>query len=226
MSVANDTLRPEFTGITVQVNKDGVVFYSTDNVSMTRYELEGKFVSRKTLTAVIPGVACEQMLKLRSEGAKIALGERVGILSSGKVTLVTKMLPAQVELMESVFKKHVEQSTFCPLPIELGREIAKASVLLGREQVKECVLSFTKGKVGISASGILGSMQTSVAMPKSPAVNGLVGASPEILARILPHADMIAVNDQASLVFNKGGMTHIVSCAAGIKKEELGGVQV
>lgn len=219
MSVGADSLRPEFTGITVQVNKDGVVFYSSDNVSATRYKPEGKFVSRKTLSAVIPGIACEQMLKLRSDGAKISLGERVGTLEVGTVTLVTKLLPAKAEQFESIFKKHVEPSTFCPLPVELGREIAKAVVLLGREQVKKCVLTFAKGKAAVSASGILGSMNTTVVMPKD--LNGFVSMSPELIARILPHADTIAVNDQASLVFEKGGMTHIIAAAAGIKADQI-----
>ena len=226
MSVGTDTLRPEFSGITVQVNKDSVVFYSTDNVSATRFKPEGKFLSRKTMTTVIPGIACEQMLKLRGPDTKIALGERAGVMSAGQVTLVTKLLPAVVGQFEGIFAKHVEPSTFCPLPVELGREIAKAVVLLGKESVKRCVLNFGRGEATVSASGVLGSMKTTVPMPKNQPVNGLVIMSPELIARILPYADTIAVNDQSSLVFQKGGMTHIISSSAVSSKPPTKGNKV
>lgn len=215
MSVSPDALAPEFAGVTFNYggNPGTLTLYSSDNKSATRYWPDKKLLSRKPFSVVIPEVACSQMLKLRDEKSEIMLGEKVGTITAPtrSATLITKLLPAKADQFHKIFAQHAEGKDYFKLPLELGREIAKASVLVGRESVKNCDLIFEKGKIVVSAGGVLGTMRTTIDI-ENKKVAGMVSMPPEMISRILPHAESIAVNDGASFIFIHGNtLTHIIS---------------
>ena len=90
-------------------------------------------------------------------------------------------------------------------------EIAKAKVVLGFDQVKECFVEFAKNKVLIAATGTLGKVDAS--LPAKGSGSGIVNVSPEIVARALPLVKQIAINNARSLILYGDGLTHIISSA-------------
>lgn len=212
LSVGKDSLRPHFTGVTIDITKDGIMLYSSDNNTATRYNaLQGP--GKKAFSAVIPALACEQMLKLRQKDAMIEFGTKVATMETQQATLVTKLLPSKVEQFTKIFDEHAEGKVFFPVPPTLIQEITKADVLLGREAIKECTITFTEGLCTVIAAGILGSMLTEIKIAEK-LKQATVCVSPEHLLRILPHAQMMGVTHTRSLVFVGGGMVHIVSSRA------------
>ena len=214
ISVSADSLKPEFAGVTLNVNKTGAVLYSSDNITASRYVLEKK-IGRKTVSVVIPTAACQHLIKLfsvcGSEGAKLLVGDGFAIATFAGATLVTKLLTANAESFAKIFSEHTDSTKLFDLPEGLGMEIAKARVVLGRDQVKECFIEFAKGKVSITATGTLGKVDAS--LPAKGSGSGMVNVSPESVARALSLTKQIAVNDARSLILYGGPLTHIISSA-------------
>lgn len=219
ISVSNDSLKPEFAGITVQVEKSATTFFSSDNLTAARYRLDAKFITRKNLATVLPAQACEQLLKLCStfqqQDAALAVGEKVAIATFNGATLITRLLPAKPDIFASVFGQHADEATFFVLPEGLGREIAKAVVLTVKEQVKECYINAGSGSVKIDAGSSLGNMEST--MPVDKKLVGGVNIDPMLISRALPYLSKWAINDGRSLTFSNGPYTYIISSA---KKRE------
>ncbi len=215
ISVSADSLKPEFAGVTLNVDKTGVVLYSSDNVTASRYVMEKK-IGRKSVSVVIPSAACQHLIKLFSvcgvDGAKLSVGDGFAIASFAGATLVTKLLVANTESFAKIFSEHTGGDTKqFDLPAGMGMEIAKAKVVLSRDQVKECFIEFAKGRVSLNATGTLGKVNVSLVAKGSG--TGTVNVSPEIVARVLPITTQIAVNDARSLILYGGALTHIISSA-------------
>lgn len=209
ISVGADALKPEFAGVTLRANKDGTVLYSSDNVTASRYNV-GKFIGRTSVATVLPADACTQFLKLRGTGSKISIGEKAATMEFEGGMVVTKLLQAKAEQFDEVFQSRTNGVSLFITPPELARELAKASVLLSKESVKDCTITIAKGKATISASGVLGSMKTTISVA-DPKASGTVLLPPASVARILPHTDQMGIQDGRSLVFAGGGLTHIIS---------------
>lgn len=214
ISVSTDSLKPEFAGITLDVNKTGAMLYSSDNITASRYVLEKK-IGRKTVSVVIPTAACQHLIKLFSvcgaEDAKLSVGDGFATATFCGATLITKLLTANAESFNKIFSEHTNNTKLFDLPEGLGMEIAKAKVVLNRDQVKECFIEFAKNKVSINATGTLGKINTSLAAKGSG--SGTVNVSPESVARVLHLTKQIAVNDARSLILYGGPLIHIISSA-------------
>lgn len=223
LCVSVDNVRQEFNGVTLRISPQQIAFYSSDNKSAMRVIPSGKFMSRKSASVVIPTIACEQMLKLRKDGARFSIGEKFGTFEIDGVTLFTKLLPANTDVFDSVFQSHAAVPATAAIPAELARELSKAEVLLGREAVKYCTLRFAPASVSIEAAGVLGSMNAVIAGDKTwnAQMKGAVITEPAIILRVLKHAKFIAVNDNASLCFENGaGFTYIASSKGYYKPNE------
>lgn len=218
LSVGEDSLRPEYNGIALRTGKDGMVLYSTDNVTATRAQPAGmKIISRKAVVAVLPKEACVQILKLFKQGSKpqMHLGEKVAIIEFGgepAVTLVAKLLGEPSAKLAEVFDEHTAGATPWPVPEGLEREIAKAQVLTSRDPLKECVIVVEEGQMEVSVQATLGKMNSTLPITDKKAA-GEVRVNPDHVARILPHVSHLHINDGRSLVFSKNGLTHLVSSA-------------
>jgi hypothetical protein len=220
MSVGTDSLKPEFAGVTVIFSKGQAVFFSTNNETASRYIATDKVMGRKDVSFVLPAAACEQILKLQG-----AIGEGTMVVGNGAVmityndkdgklvaTMVSKLVEATADFA-TVLARHLSAPASSTPPL-LFMELKKAAVLLGRESSKRCTMSFDKGKITVRASGMLGSMDTDVAYPDKK-VTGAVEVDPEIVLRVLPYTDHLAVNNGESLVFTGGGYTIVVAAEGG-----------
>lgn len=223
LSVGKDSLQPEFMGATVAVVDGSLVFYSSDNASATRY-VPQKFVTlARDFAAVLPEESISKLLRLcsslgRGDAVTLALSARGAVVQFGGapgVTWFSKVLQAKPEIYVKVFEGHAVGATVCELPPELAAEVMKASVLLSRESVKQCVLNFGGGRITVEANGTLGSMSTTV--PCDGELTGAVCVVPEDLVRVLPYSSQIAVNNERSLLLSGGGFTHILSSRVGWK---------
>lgn len=211
LSVSDDSIKPEYSGVTLKVDPDGIVFFSTDNSTASRYKSGSKLIGRKTISVVFPQQACQHLLKLLSvcgyEDASIEIGEQCAIASFQGAILVTKVFAANPESFEKVFEQHADNSDFVSLPDGIGREMQKAQIILARDNVKECKLEFDGNSVTVSATGIMGSLKSKL---KSKGVGNVI-VKPDLLLRVLPYAEAMAVNDDKSLVFKNNCLTYIIS---------------
>ena len=224
VSVAADSLRPEYNGVTLRITKTGVQLFSTDNVSATRVELKGKLAGRKEAALVLPKLAAELLLKLFSkEGTpRIRVTEKIAIVEFGgepSVTLITKLLGTPSGKFDKVFADH-EPKVLCELPEGIESEIEKALVLTARDSPRECFLMATVGELVVSAGSVksLGKMKSSLKLAEKKLI-GAANVNPEYVKRALPFADKFALNDERSLVFvdEAIGLTHIIAVVSTAK---------
>lgn len=222
ISVGSDSVKPEFSGITVQVAGGKLELFSTDNRTASRFTFSGKIVGRKTVAVVVPEQTCGLIGKLaaacgaQDDGTygKLAIGEKAAILTFAGATVVSKMLPAKPEVFAAVFGKHAEDTDLSTIPEEVKREITKAAVLLGKEQVKDAHLTFSKGRVEVAATGSLGAMHTTVTSANKTAAK--VCVDPTLVLRMFPMTDMWGANNEESLVMASGDQfVHIIAAVAG-----------
>ena len=215
ISVAEDSLRPEFNGVTLRIGKGGTVLFSTDNSTLTRAEPKGvKVPSRKEAALVLPKVAADLILKLLpADGtAKLHIGEKLAIVEFGgnpEVTLITKLLGTPSTKLDDVFKQHAGGES-CALPEGLDAEIAKARVLTSRDSLKECTLVAEKGTLTVSVDATLGKMK-SVLKLADKKLDGQVCVNPDFVARVLPFVSMMQLNTDRSLVLSAEGLSHIIA---------------
>ncbi len=215
ISVAEDSLRPEFNGVTLRIGKGGTVLFSTDNSTLTRAEPKGaKVPPRKESALVLPKVAADLILKLLpADGAvKMHIGEKLAIVEFGgkpEVTLITKLLGTPSTKLDDVFKKHAGGEA-CALPEGLAAEIAKARVLTSHDSLKECTLVAEKGTLTVSVDATLGKMK-SVLKLADKKLEGQVCVNPDFVARVLPYVSMMQLNTDRSLVLSAEGLNHIIA---------------
>lgn len=218
ISVADDSLRPEFNGVTLKIGKGGTVLFSTDNQTLTRAEPKGtKVPSRKEAALVLPKMAAELLLKLLAvDGqAKAHIGEKLAIIEiagTPEVTLITKLLGTPSNKLDDVFKQHVgaDVGASCALPEGLDAEITKARVLTSRDALKECTLVAEKGTLTVSVNATLGKMR-SVLKLADKKLDGRVCVNPDFVARVLLHVSHMQINSDRSLVLSAEGLSHIIS---------------
>lgn len=217
ISVADDSLRPEFNGVTLRIGKGGTILFSTDNNTATRMEpRDAKVLARKEAAVVLPRSAADLILKLFPKEGKpvMHVGERIAVVEFGGelgVMLVTKLLGHASNTLDSIFAQHCNGATISPLPEGLPIEIEKARVLTSRNALKECLLSASGKKLVISVDAALGKMRTE--LPLASPMKGEVVVNPDFVARILPHVTGLDINDNRSVVFFGEGLAHIVSAA-------------
>lgn len=228
-SVGSDTLRPEFAGVTFVLRKGKAQFMSTDNETAARYQIAETVAGRKEISVVIPAPACEQLLRLQKAigGGTIAFTDKNMSVSYEVETaliavLVSKVFAARVDLLESIFTKHADGTSLaaCPIPPLLIRELKKASIVLAREPSKACQISVTGGAWAIQATGTLGAMHGHVVGDKN--TTGFVVVNPDTLMQMLGYTDTVLINNNESIVLDKGGYTgviaHMVAAAAAFSK--------
>lgn len=214
ISASPDNLVPEFSGVTVHANKTGVFLYSSDNVSASLAVLPA--IKGAACSVVFPEQACQQLVKLsaacKTKGAELAIGDTSAVCTFKGATLVTKLLPANVSKYETVFKTHIADIHPTQFPAGLTQELGLAEVLLAKEQVKHCRLTFDGKTVAVAAISSLGSV---LAKLPAPGLTGTVMLDPKLLSRVLEYVGTIAVNDRRSLVLQgEGGtFTHLISSA-------------
>lgn len=219
LSVAEDSMRPEYNGVTLRIGKTGTMLYSTDNVTATRVAPpSAKVPARKETAVVLPKAAADLILKLFGDGMKpkMTIGEKIALVDFGgepNVLLMTKLLGQPSMKLADVFDAHAGQGKWCARPEGLVDEIEKSRVLSARDALKECVLIAKDGKLIVKTDATLGSQHAELEIADKKMIVS-VGVNPELVARILPHVGSFHINDNASLVFGGGvGMstTHIIS---------------
>lgn len=227
ISVGEDSLKPEFAGVTVDYGRGKLTFYSSDNKTASRYEPAGKFISRKAVSTSLPVQACSLLLKLAAtvDNAEeltmtLAIGEKAAVATIPGVTLISRLLAADVEMFAGMFKTHTTAVTgTMPLPEGLDKEIAKAAVVCGRDAVRECFFTFAGGKVAVEAQGSLGHLSASFKIANAKfAAEACV--DPLLFQRILPMVDHWSCNDGRSLVFAGGSFVHVLSSANTGRREK------
>ena len=210
LSVSNDALSPEFSGVTFHTKKDGMTFYSSDNETASRFTPSAKVIGRTALAVVVPQQTCQHLSKLYTagaEGQQLSLNADLAIGVFPAAGLVSKLLPAQPDMFERVFSGHCDGAVQVPIPPGFVREITKAQIVTAKDQVKVCQLVFKDGTLTVVAVGMLGNTRGTLPC----AGEGAVAMPPDKLLRALPFVDKFAVNDGKSLVLSGNGFTHIIS---------------
>jgi DNA polymerase III sliding clamp (beta) subunit (PCNA family) len=219
LSVGVDSVKPEFAGVTVDVQKSGITLYSTDNRSATRVTVGGKFLSRTGATAVLPAQACELLLKLApqagKEGAQLALLGPAAVVTFGDVTLVTRAVSGDeaAKHYETVFAEHTTKGVLVDLPEDFNFAIHKACVVTQSDAVRECAILTDGDQLVIHAQGAVGKFREALKLPKKfgPVE---VRVDPVLAQRALPYARQARFNHGRSLVLLHADITHVISSGA------------
>lgn len=220
MSVTDDSMRPEYNGVTVRIGKTGTVLFSSDNITATRVSPPAaKVPARKEAALVLPRMACDLILKLFQDGAKpkMSIGEKVALVEFGgepNVMLMTKLLGQPSMKLAQVFEEHAgAQVSWCGLPAGFAEAIEKARVLNSRDAVKECALIAHKGKLIVETAATLGTLHEELPITNAK-LNVSVNVNPDFVARMLPFVGAFFINDNSSLVLGGGpdmSVGHIIA---------------
>ena len=216
-SIAQDSIKEEFNGVTFDIEKGEITLYSSNNRTASRYVVDGK-VKKLTTAFVLPTPAAEQVLRLRQQlpNATISLGiaasTSVVTFDSGEndpmVVMISKLTEAKAPFRK-IFSANASDVESFDNPPQLSLELKKASVVLGKEVIKDCILEFAKGKIKISAKGQLGQMETSIPCASKTA-SGAANIEPQAIVRALTVSDQMTLG-AGSLVFTKGSYTYVVA---------------
>lgn len=216
-------LNPAFAGVTV-VNNDagGITLYATNNETAVRCEvLPGECETKEDVEVVLPVRACVQLLKLAGKDTLLEIGDGIALCEFPDGALFTKLLPADVAMFESVFDKSFDSiaDNLEEIPKGMGREVAKAAVVLGKEKEKYCTIGFAKDGMQVNAAGVLGRMETVLKMKCGHVARVLVMVDP--ILKVLPHVTHFFANDGESIVFAnpETGLVQMI-CSRPMQKEQ------
>lgn len=200
LTMGEDSLKPEFAGITFAAEKGSIAFFSSNNASATRVEMKTLARTSKG-AAVLPHQTCALLFKLAQalglKDTKISVGESgFSAEFEGGTTLISKMLPAKPEMFVGMFER-IEPKSFKPIPPTLRQEIAKACVL--SQGFAETRLAASARKMAtISSSGTFGSASGEIESP--PGLERAIVFDSKRLAPSLPLSSEWAIGGNFTLV--------------------------
>lgn len=224
-TVGRDPRRPEFVGITLALGKKECCMYSTDNVTFSKYTLEGlKGIAPTTL--VLPKSTADQVLALAKLCAKDVAIEMACTKEHALFTIpaaqgtttginvVSKLLEYKNTDFEKVIREVVPTEGFVEIPPDLRAVVQRACVLLNKSVEKDMQIGVKKGALVTHTKTEFG--EAGGALPlkqKIPDVQVTVNA--EMLARALACEAVkeIAVGDRA-VAFRGDSYLHMISTRA------------
>lgn len=203
--VSKDPRKIEFTGVTMQLG-EGAIFYSSDNLSITKFETKEK-VGKKQLTVLVPKSVCDQIstvvsaLEAEIEKVTVSITKDFIIVqfeeTTPGVTIIGKLLTAQPAQFEKIIESCKTNHPKFPIPEAFGKAVAKVALVISKEVQKDCVITTNGEEFTVSGKGGLGQAETKfdtghIRLPEITTV-----CSPEHLTQVLGDATHLIVDEKA-----------------------------
>lgn len=214
VTVGRDPRRPEFIGITIMHGRGpGALFYSTDNISLSRYTVgEPKNINAR---AVLPKPAVEQALnlaKLTEEAPSLGMSGTTAIFSfatTPPIFVIARLMEFKGTDFEAVISQHSEGYAGFDVPADLERVIERNCVILNKSAEKNTTLSVNDKTLSINTETALGKAGTNLAISaKVPQAKVVVNA--EMLRRVLSLATEMGVTER-SICLRSDSFVHVIS---------------
>lgn len=207
ITVGQDALRPEFTGVTVQLSKSSMVFFSSDNATISRYEVPA--LGRKTASAIFPKSTAQQALDLRAAVVKedqkkqpeLKLGDKyleIEFNSAPGVFIYSKLLSVEAADFQKVLDMHLKGLALFDIPAEFAAVVKRAELVLGKDLDQCCELATTKTGLTVKAQGQLGEIDEQ--MKASAGVVRHTTVNPAHISRVLSYCNKMGISEKGALV--------------------------
>ena len=220
--VSNDDKRPAAMGVTLDVlPKKGAVLYSTDSLTISRYEAGDDIELPGDAPVILPTFFCEQLVKLAdaNKDEKIVVflhpGALVATVGDERASLMSR-IPVDLEPMDfervmtrmcdvGKLKEHLEE-----LPPEFDAALSRALLVLSQEATKSTKVTVGDGVLHLRSEGAGGVSEDRLVMGSSTDENFLV--DPSLLARAAPHCKHAAFFERVAVMSShEGRFVHMIA---------------
>lgn len=226
-TVGSDSLRPETTGVTLQIKNNEINLYSTDNKTATHIVLPtrvGGLTINKAI--IIPPQACEliaRVYKDHSSGLKwasLVLSEKhisVHIHGATDLAMTVKLIEAKPMDFEDVFEKHVESvETFVQIPQELKTVLERALSVQSSELQKIIQFKVRGSTLNYNAKGPYGELNGQLELVEA-AGDIDIKLDVILLLRMWEAAKEIGFGESATVLTNQN-FKHLIAYIVGDTK--------
>lgn len=226
LSVGNDPRHPAQMGVTLEVDGDKAVLYSTDNFTISRYATDSKIELPADVPVILPTFFCEQLVTLSKafDGEKILVLLPGGLLvdfidahGNTEASLFSKTV-VDLEPMEfrSIFAKHVKSKGVeaATIPDAFDAAFNRALLVLSNEMDKSTRVTVKNGTLQLHSTSALGDADDDFEFKGSGEVEFLI--DPSLVVRASKVCTKVAFHGKAMMLTDdSGAFSHLIAhCAA------------
>lgn len=171
ISVGEDMTHPQQMGITVRITSDTLVFFSTNNMTISTYQRDGKFDDEVLTEGVIlPGRFCEQMVRIakkEQESVQLSIGTGYALAFVSKHMIFSKLINELTPLdFDAAIKSHLKDASEekIPVPMQLSMALERALLVLADAPDKVTKVNLANGKLSLLSESGPSSVEDSMAI--------------------------------------------------------------
>jgi DNA polymerase III sliding clamp (beta) subunit (PCNA family) len=207
---ASQPTRAEHHGVIFYPTKKGVYLFTTDDISLARAFIKGKLPDNKPL--LIPRQFLTEVTRQCSEGAELLLLGDCVMVREDDLRICSHLLEATDVLnLDELIAPYVKGVTSVPIPEGLP-EALKRALIMARGDKPIVKLTSDKGELTLSANYPTGEFTETLAVADECVGEVLVRA--DLLVKLLPNVDTMAISEKDALVLQGGdALTYVVSGA-------------
>lgn len=216
--VSNDPTHPAQMGVTLEAADDGcAVLYSTDNITLSRYQTNEKVSLPGNVPVILPTFFCRQLLALGAAFPTdvidlMLLNGAILVKFGDQAELFTKLI-SDLEPLDigRMISRHVGsiKGNLEDIPDGFDAALDRALMVLANETDKATKVSAEGGRMHLHSSSELGEATDSLAY-KLDAPEFLV--DPALLSRGAKLSDKIALLDKVVIMGgDKSRFTHLIA---------------
>ncbi|KKN90054.1 hypothetical protein LCGC14_0231670 [marine sediment metagenome] len=211
-----DSTRPSLLGITLSLGKKDCVLYSSDTVSVSRFELD--IQSKKERAVILPPDFCKTLVRtvksLKKDG-ELFIGEDHVIAIIDSVTLFSKLLEddSSVNFEEVIDEQwgDVDPRDLVPLPTSIGQAIKASQVLTSGVYGWEVRLEIVKNKLHMDTETHKGDTHAVIPL-KADHPDVVASIDTTMLEKALAVCDMFYVTEDTILLSGESdAYLHLIS---------------
>ena len=227
ISIGDDPLHPERSGVTWQISSDKITLYSTDSKSISMYEWESdKPLTKGTIEVITPKFFCEQLISIAKNYAEEL--EHVDLYFNTKESFVIADLDKICEIFTRLIQSDTntdydlvisnmlpadDEIQFFGIPLGLESALDRALVInsLNTLDGKKSYVQVLGDTINIRTENIMGGRSSDDI--KFPASIGEFEfyLDPELLERSFKYTSQISICENLMVLTDGEKFTHLVS---------------
>lgn len=219
ISMGTDPSHPWRMGVTLLVTAEGISFYSSDNVTVSRARVEqaGLVKKKDTFKCVLAPRFVELLLSqaAKREGTlNLTSGWSMACFKSGLKLFCKTVNDLELERYEHLFEA-VSQMEERLVPIPKGTDLAlqRALALLDGATDKLTELTVRDGVMSLFSKSQHGEVRDRLRFADHPDAKTVI--QPEMLHRAIPHSSHMAVDPELAVLLIDEDFDHIISIVEG-----------
>lgn len=222
-AVGADKTHPEQCGVTLASTNGLATLYSTDGMTISRYETDEKIELPGDSPIILPTFFCERIVALHKASPKGgkptlvlypgALLAEFGLFASVYSKTLVDLEPVNFERpLEALFPDGYDPDTEPAVPTGLDAAIDRALLVTSREVVRTTTMTVKAGTLSLHTSTTMGDADDDMSYTDDAAHNIEVKVNPEYVARALKTCDRMALMKRAAMFTGADGkLLHVVA---------------